>query len=246
MFVNELDSFVQKFHQLRKAGLTAHLDLETHAGHAWVGLRVQLGHVPGPAQHSSPHQRRGPAYQRRQLRRQAAQAAQVAQADQAAEEVRDAHGSNDVTPAAEVGAASVQSDVSTAVQEVRNEDVANDNEKSAEKSESDFPCLVCDFKSNWQNGLEIHMARKHCNIAQVDGNNTIGSEDTDDDDKYAGTRNYWKTGRLGSAFQCFLDANNIIENSNLKSDVKVIEKEKVLEARKLAFGKHFRHFPPWS
>ena len=45
MAVTEVDSFVRKFHQLWKAGLTAHLDLDTHAGNAWVGLRVQLGHV---------------------------------------------------------------------------------------------------------------------------------------------------------------------------------------------------------
>ena len=30
------------------AGETAHLDLDTHAGEAWVGLRVQLG---GPVHH---------------------------------------------------------------------------------------------------------------------------------------------------------------------------------------------------
>ena len=67
--------FFQKFHQLRKAGVTAHLDLDAHAGTAWVGLRVQLGQVPGPVHHQDhqPHpQRRGPAYQRRQERRQAA------------------------------------------------------------------------------------------------------------------------------------------------------------------------------
>ena len=51
MAVTEVDSFVRKFHQLWKAGLTAHLDLDTHAGGAWVGLRVQLGHVPGPLHH---------------------------------------------------------------------------------------------------------------------------------------------------------------------------------------------------
>ena len=43
MFVTELDNFVRKFHQLWNDGLTAHLDLDTHAGTAWVGLRVQLG-----------------------------------------------------------------------------------------------------------------------------------------------------------------------------------------------------------
>ena len=55
----ELDTFIHKFHQLWQAGLTAHLDLDTHAGNAWVGLRVQLGHqVPGPPhQHQvHPHQ----------------------------------------------------------------------------------------------------------------------------------------------------------------------------------------------
>ena len=51
MYVTELDSFVKKFYQLWNNGLTAHLDLDTHAGNAWVGLRVQLGHVPSP-----PHQ----------------------------------------------------------------------------------------------------------------------------------------------------------------------------------------------
>ena len=38
----ELENFIQKFKQLRKAGLTAHLDLDTHAGQAWVGLKVML------------------------------------------------------------------------------------------------------------------------------------------------------------------------------------------------------------
>ena len=54
MFVTELDSFVHKFHQLWNAGYNAHLDLDTHAGHAWVGLRVQLGQVPGPLHHQVP------------------------------------------------------------------------------------------------------------------------------------------------------------------------------------------------
>ena len=51
MLVTELDTFVHKFHQLWNAGYNAHLDLDTRAGVAWVGLRVQLGHVPGPLHH---------------------------------------------------------------------------------------------------------------------------------------------------------------------------------------------------
>ena len=54
MFVTELDTFVLKFHQLWNAGYNAHLDLDTHAGYAWVGLRVQLGQAPGPLHHQVP------------------------------------------------------------------------------------------------------------------------------------------------------------------------------------------------
>jgi hypothetical protein len=54
MSVTELDTFIQKFYQLWNAGHTAHLDVDTHAGKAWVGLRVQLGHAPGPLHHQ-PH-----------------------------------------------------------------------------------------------------------------------------------------------------------------------------------------------
>ena len=42
MFPSELDSFIGKFCQLWNNGYTAHLDVGTHAGKAWVGLRVQL------------------------------------------------------------------------------------------------------------------------------------------------------------------------------------------------------------
>ena len=40
MFVSELETFVKKFHQLWSAGHSAHLDIDSHAGRAWVGLRV--------------------------------------------------------------------------------------------------------------------------------------------------------------------------------------------------------------
>ena len=47
MLDTELTTFIQKFHQLWKAGLNANLDLECHSGQAWVGLRLQLGLAPG-------------------------------------------------------------------------------------------------------------------------------------------------------------------------------------------------------
>ena len=38
-----------------------------------------------------------------------------------------------------------------------------------------FQCVLCDFKSNWENGLKVHMARKHDNnvIEQLYGNNDL-------------------------------------------------------------------------
>ena len=68
MFDRELNSFLFKFHQLRKSGVTAHLDVDTHAGEAWVGLRVMLG----PLQHQPAQRHRSPSYFRRQERRRAA------------------------------------------------------------------------------------------------------------------------------------------------------------------------------
>ena len=39
----EIDSFVGKFRQLWRAGLDVHLDLNAHAGNAWVGIKLNLG-----------------------------------------------------------------------------------------------------------------------------------------------------------------------------------------------------------
>ena len=48
MYDSELNSFLSKFRQLRRAGYDAHLDVKSHAGQAWVGLHVRLGHAQGP------------------------------------------------------------------------------------------------------------------------------------------------------------------------------------------------------
>ena len=71
MFNEELGSFLQKFHQLRLAGQTAHLDIDTFAGKAWVGLRVMLSDDV-PVYHQQNTRRRSPSYYRRQERRKAA------------------------------------------------------------------------------------------------------------------------------------------------------------------------------
>ena len=90
------------------------------------------------------------------------------------------------------------------------------------------------------------MTKKHANIEQVDENESLMDDDLEEDTKYPETSHYWRTGRLGTVYQAFIDANNIIENSNLPEDVKKCETKKILDARTDAFGPNFSHVPPWN
>ena len=121
-------------------------------------------------------------------------------------------------------------------------DISEDKNNTAEKAQN-FPCPICDFVSSWANGLQIHMTKKHANIEQVDGNDTVLE---DEDDKYTETEHYWKTGRLGTIYQTFLDVNKIIDSSNLQGESKKLEKEKALDSRKFGFGSNFQNVPPWN
>ena len=79
--------------------------------------------------------------------------------------------------------------------------------KDAEKPDEYFYCELCDFKSNWNTGVTIHMTRKHHNLEQLDGI----VEDLEEDEKYLSTQHYWKEGRIGTVYQTFLDVNDIKE-----------------------------------
>ena len=78
MAFRELDSFICKFRLLRQEGGSAHLDIDAHAGEAWVGLCVCLGHAPVPKKVNQNHSklscrnRDSPPRQRRRARRAAA------------------------------------------------------------------------------------------------------------------------------------------------------------------------------
>ena len=73
MYDAELDSFLLKFRQLWRAGYDAHLNVNSHAGQAWVGLHVRLGHAQGPLNQDHVKNvnkaRNGPSRQRRRERR---------------------------------------------------------------------------------------------------------------------------------------------------------------------------------
>ena len=75
--------------------------------------------------------------------------------------------------------------------------VASDsNDNSADQARKTFPCLMCYFVSNWENGLQIHLTRNHANIDQIDGNGTLVGDDFEEDERYSGTSQYWKSGKL--------------------------------------------------
>ena len=86
---------------------------------------------------------------------------------------------SDRTAAAEAGEASEVSAEKEAVQDT--------SDQSAVQAKNDFPCLICDFVSNWESGLLIHMSKKHSMMEQVYGNVTLISDDLVEDDKYADT-----------------------------------------------------------
>ena len=79
----EVDSFVNKFKYLCSAGYKATLTIEASSGEAVVTLKTSVGHIPPPCPIKKNHCR-GPSYQRRQEKRQAARDAAAANTSQPA------------------------------------------------------------------------------------------------------------------------------------------------------------------
>ena len=158
MFDEELNRFLIKFDQLRRAGLKAHLDLDTCGGEAWVGLRVMLGPV-----HQQEVRRRSPSYFRRQERRRAARA----------------------TDRDDVIAEKVSDNAEEQKEDKTEEDLTKSSESEKNVAEeASFECELCDFVSNRKNGLAVHMSRKHPNLEQLDGNVTLSEPKLNNYRKY--------------------------------------------------------------
>ena len=104
MHAAELDSFVFKFKHLWRAGCDAHLEINSHAGQAWVGLHVRLGHAQRPhhqnlytnvnkARNGSSRQRRR---ERRAAQRKQAEEATTNESTEVTEEVIDTNNTEKV------------------------------------------------------------------------------------------------------------------------------------------------------
>ena len=228
----ELDSFVGKFKYLLNAGIKASLKLEAEDGKASVILSAGLGPFLPPLHGRHDGLRlqrgRGPAYRRRQERRKAAW---------------DTAGKipSETVEVCDSDAAAKAADEAKSLAEQAGIREASEEDGKSVEAKDDFRCPICDFVSNWGNGLQIHMSRKHAQIEQVDGNDSF-----DENEKYDDTANYLKTGYIGSNYQRFLDVNKMIDTSNLQIELKQNEKKKALEARKDAVGTEFKRYPPWN
>ena len=143
MALMEIDSFLTKFKNLWHAGYKASFNLESEKRHATVTLKAELGFAPPPHpyhHHVQLPKHRGPAYQRRQERRkQAASTCSVAVPTQSEKEN-----------------ISTGKKVEHEIAEEATESVQNELEKATDEPIlecKNFQCVLCDFKSNWQNGL---------------------------------------------------------------------------------------------
>ena len=103
------------------------------------------------------------------------------------------------------------------IENLENEETVQLAEKLNEKYE--YP--ICDFSNEWENGLRVHLARKHSKLEQLDGFSKID----DLDKKYEDTVHYWKTGWLGTMYHSFLTANDIINSIDIPEDLNFGSKE---------------------
>ena len=82
----ELNKFVVKFKSLWSSGYDAHLDIDCHAGQAWVCLRLRIGHAEALHRHrGQDHVKDSPSKQRRRARRAADRQEKNAAADKTEE-----------------------------------------------------------------------------------------------------------------------------------------------------------------
>ena len=188
-------SFVEKFHHLWRDGQSAHLNLDCHAGEAWVGLRLRLGHPRahgrGPQQNHDRVRRRGPGYSRRLERRAAQRAAAAAEpqvqtvepvhAEQAQTGVDQVEtepvqaGKADAAAVNQVEADLTEQVVTEAVKLVDNDEAAEAVGGARRKDEveprggREYECVLCEFTAERASGVRLHMAGMHTTLEQLDG-----------------------------------------------------------------------------
>ena len=140
--------------------------MDSNAGNAWVGLRVQLGHAPGPL-----HQQLHPTYkksdcpsrQRRRARRAAARA-EFVNAEEATNPTTTAQTIIGETEKASTEEVEVAEEAAT-----DQNDIVVTDAPAEEAIANGLKCLQCERNFRNERGLNSHIRQAHKDIPQVDG-----------------------------------------------------------------------------
>ena len=234
----EIDSFITKFKHLMFNGFKASLNIETEDGEAFVVLKAGLGCIKNPSNcppsnYVGSNKSRSPAYYRRQERRwkdrlnNSVKIETTVPTESVVEKdaTEENHAEKACNNKVEVAAAS---------------EAVIKHEKAEKASKDPLSCITCRLSFKDQNGLKVHQAKYlgKPHMSNGNGDILIGTERDS-------TLKYWKTGKMISVYQTYLDVIQEIESSRLSEEEKEVEKENALEARKTALGSTYLKFPPW-
>ena len=157
-------------------------------GVAWVGLRVQLGHVPGPQHHQvhpqfSNKNKESPSRLRRRARRAAKRNAENAESAENVDTAEEVASNLEVVEADKAATKEAEKAMENKAAENATNDItdnkANDTttvevEEVAEEATSEHSCDLCEINFATLRGLKQHQGRQHkaqaiSSIPQMDG-----------------------------------------------------------------------------
>ena len=226
----ELESFFIKFKHLLHSGYNATLSLESVKGEAFVCLKAGLGPVNLPqttgncclsTQHPTYVRHRSPSYKRRQERRRRSfqtkqETVDEVNSDRTVEETEKVSGLSSSKCDKDFLSAN-----GTRVENDAQAEEVSDLIIDSAAADIEFACDICDFSSNWRNGLSFHISSSH----------EITNEKLKSSDEIINlTQSYWKTGKLVSNMQVYVNALMDIEKAtNVNDDVKEEEEIKLEE-----------------
>ena len=175
MALHELDSFVRKFVSLWQSGCDASLQMRSEAGHAFINLQLGLGQAKVNPCAAGSHRGGGPSRQRRREHREAERQERF-HGEKAKDVVAEQAASAKAEQAVLIEAEKATKPECEKENPISEEVIVRQEAHEIERAENAFECELCDFKSNWKNWLQVHMARKHSTIEQLDGNISISDK----------------------------------------------------------------------
>ena len=198
--LEEVSSFVNKFVNLWKSGCDASLHMESQAGQAFVTIRLGLG----TGAYSTSNSRQNKQFQHSESK------------------VKKVSPSRMRRRARRSAARQVAAESDTVKKEAAEVSSLNTgSEEELDDSRIENICDLCDFSSNWKNGLAIHIATVHESSLEK-------KLKREEDWKIHNlSQKYWKTGLLESNLQVYVNCLMDVENAKVNEAVKVAEETKL-------------------